>query len=184
VDTPAYAIVGRIRKPHGIRGEVVVEPVTDAPGATFASGRRLFVGDHAGAPLRDPRDPAGEPRSLVVERARDVGDAWLVQLGGISDRNEAEKWRDRYLLLPFAELVPPAADEVYYHDLEGLAVVLRDGAPVGTVDALYELPQGLVLEVARPDKPSVMVQYRPDIVLEVDLAARTMRIDPPEGLLD
>ena len=46
--TPAFIIVGRVRKAHGIRGEVVVEPITDAPDAVFASGRRVFAGTAGG----------------------------------------------------------------------------------------------------------------------------------------
>ena len=46
--TPAFIIVGRVRKAHGIRGEVVVETITDAPDAIFAAGRRLFAGTAEG----------------------------------------------------------------------------------------------------------------------------------------
>ena len=47
---PAFVIVGRVRKAHGVRGELVVEPISDEPDAIFASGRRFSVGDAEGRP--------------------------------------------------------------------------------------------------------------------------------------
>ena len=186
---PELALVGRIRKPHGIRGEVVVEAVTDAPEAIFASGRLLFIGTESGAPLparaTDGEAIAGhEHRAVRIERARPVDGAWLVKLAGVADRTAAERWRGRGLLLPFAELPAPADDEIYYHDLVGMRVVLADDTPVGDVVALFELPQGLVLEVARPGRGTALVPYQPHVVSEVDVDARTLRIAPPDGLLD
>ena len=177
--TPEFAIVGRIRKPHGIRGEVVVEPVTDAPEAMFASGARVFVGSTA------PEPPSTAMREARIERARDQGAVWLVKLDGIADRNDAERWRDRYLFVPETELPPPAADEVYLHDLPGMTVVLAEsGVVVGEVEAWYELPQGLVVEVKKPDGALVLVPYIPTVVKEVDVGARRVMLTPPEGLLD
>jgi len=179
VATPEFAIVGRIRKPHGIRGEVVVEPVTDAPEAMFASGARVFVGSTS------PEPPRAAMREARIERARDQGAVWLVKLDGIADRNDAERWRDRYLYVPESELRAPAADEVYLHDLPGMAVVLAgSGDVVGEVEAWYELPQGLVVEVKKADGTLVMVPYIPSIVKEVDVEARRVVLTPPEGLLD
>ena len=54
MSAPALMIVGRVRKAHGIRGELLVEPITDAPDAVFVSGRRLFAGTASGG-----RNPFG-----------------------------------------------------------------------------------------------------------------------------
>ena len=180
--TPEFAIVGRIRKPHGIRGEVVVEPVTDAPEAIFASGARVFVGSTNPEP---PLPPRAAMREVRVERARDQGAVWLVKFDTIADRNDAERWRDRYVFVPESELRPPAEDEVYLHDLPGMTVVLAgSGDVVGEVEAWYELPQGLVVEVKKADGTLVMVPYIPSIVQEVDVEAKRVLLTPPEGLLD
>ena len=92
---PALTIVGRVRRAHGIRGELVVEPMTDAPDAVFAPGRRVLAGTVDG-------DPSADGRALVVEESRPFkGGGWIVAFVGISDRNEAERWRER--INPFAK---------------------------------------------------------------------------------
>jgi 16S rRNA processing protein RimM len=110
---------------------------------------------------------------------------WLVKLDAIPDRNEAERWRDRYVFLPEGELPPPGEDQVYLHDLVGMTAVLAEsGDAVGEVVAWYELPQGLVVELQKPDGALVMVPYNPTIVKEVDVDARRVVLTPPDGLLD
>ena len=178
---PEYAIVGRIRKPHGIRGEVVVELVTDAPEAIFASGARVFVGGTA----PEPPASASGMRDARVERGRDQGGVWLVKLDTIADRNEAERWRDRYVFLPESELPPPGEDEVYLHELVGMTAALAEsGDVVGEIVAWYELPQGLVIEVKKENGALALVPYIPSIVKEVDVDARRVMLTPPDGLFD
>jgi 16S rRNA processing protein RimM len=186
--TPAeeLAIVGRVRKAHGIRGELVVEAMTDEPAAVFAAGRRVFGGTTAGAPLReDPARPDSPLLTLNVRRATPFKGGWIVALGEIADRTAAEQWRGRTLLVPFAELTPPGDDQVYYHDLVGMRVVRAGGEVLGDVVGIYELPQGPMLEVKVAERrDSVLVPYRSEVVTEVDTQARVITIDPPEGLIE
>jgi 16S rRNA processing protein RimM len=164
---PEYAIVGLIRKAQGIRGEVVVELLTDKPDVVFASGSRVFAGDSEGN-LAVPRDVRGQesPTTLTIERARPFKQGLIVQFQELADRDSAEVWRGRYLLAPFSELPPPAEDEVYLHDLVGMKVESRSGDPLGTVSTLYELPQGVMLDVTT-GKGSVLIGRR-------SLSARTL----------
>jgi 16S rRNA processing protein RimM len=84
--------------------------------------------------------------------------------------------------VPPDEVEPPGENEIYLHELPGMRVELQSGEVVGTVDAVYELPQGLTLDVERPGG-SVMIPYD-RVVTDVDRAGRVIRIAPPEGLLD
>jgi 16S rRNA processing protein RimM len=172
-------VVGRVRKSHGVRGELVVESMTTAPETVLAAGRRLLGGTPDGRPLRTPRE-------LTVRRATPFKGGWILSVTSIDDRNEADLWRDRTLLVREGELPPPADDEVHYHDLVGLAVELQDGTPVGEIVALYELPQGLAFDVKRaaPAAGTVLLLYRPEVVAEVDLTRRVVVVTPPEGMLE
>jgi 16S rRNA processing protein RimM len=178
VTAPDLTIVGRVRRAHGIHGELVIEPLTDAPDAVFAAGRRVFAGTVDG-------DPAPDKRELLVEESRPFkGGGWIVAFVGIVDRNEAERWRERYLLAPVAELEPLAEDEVYLHDLPGLRVVLDgSGELVGEVTDVYELPHGVMLDVRRANG-SVLIPFRPEVVTQVDIGERRLVISPPDGLLE
>ena len=175
---PELTLVGRVRRAHGLHGELVIEPLTDVPDAVFAPGRRVFAGTTDG-------DPAPDGRTLVVEESRPFkGGGWIVAFDGIADRTEAERWRERYVLARKDELTPVAEHEVYLHDLLGLSVV-RAGSlePVGDVIDVYELPQGIMLDVRRP-KGTVLIPFRPEVVTKVDLAGRRLIVDPPEGLIE
>ncbi len=173
-----YLIVGRVRRAHGIRGELVVESLTDDPRDVFTKGRRLLVGNTKG-------DLPSAPAAHEVQHATPFKGGMIVLLDQIPDRNAAELWRDRYLFARRDELTPPDEDQLYLHDLIGMRVVLEDGAEVGTVEEFYELPQGIVIELQRSDREGkVMVPYIEEIVAEVDGDARVITITPPDGLLD
>ena len=75
----------------------------------------------------------------------------------IDDRDVAETWRERYLLLPADELEPLGDDEVYIHELPGMRVELEYGRRRRHVDGTYELPQGLTLDVKRPTIASTVL---------------------------
>jgi 16S rRNA processing protein RimM len=185
---PEYVLVGRIRKAHGIRGEVVIEPFTDEPAAIFAAGRRVFVG------TADGELAPGAP-ALEMERVRPPGGAggWIVKAAGIATRTDAERWRGRWLLLPREELPEPEEGEVYLDDLVGVEVVEaapEGGAgavgerPLGTIGEVYELPQGLVLDVVRDGRTVVCLPFSEDVVRELDVERKRMVVVVPPGLLD
>ena len=167
----ALAIVGLIRNAQGIRGEVVIVPLTDAPDAVFASGRRVFVGEDA------------QERPFTVERSRPFKGGLMVKFEGVADRNAAELLRGRYVFSPFDELDPPGEDEVYLHELVGMRVDLDTGETMGEITGYYELPQGLTLDV-KTEKGSVLVPYRAEIVVRTDSESRVVIVKNDLGLFD
>jgi 16S rRNA processing protein RimM len=140
----------------------------------FARGRRLFAGTVRGVL---------QPNPLEIQSVRPFKAGRIVKFSGIDDRNEAELWRDRYLFLEASEVTPLAEGEIYLHELDGMRVELESGELIGKVIAVYELPQGLGLDVARPAGKSIIIPYE-RVVTSVDRDARLIRIDPPEGLID
>jgi len=174
--------VGRVRRPHGVRGELVVEAFTDEPDAIFAPGRRLFQGTHDGALWLDPRLKV--PRELHVKGLRPMMEGWLVTLEEVSDRTEAERWNGRHLMVPVDELSEPDEGEVFAHELVGMRLVDADsGDAIGEVIEYYELPQGLLLEFKGPAGVASL-PFVDEFVEEVDREARTIRVRLPDGLLE
>jgi len=174
---PEWVIVGRLRKSHGLRGEIIVEPITDAPAEVFSAGRVLFAGDAAGDPLPDP------PELTVSESRPHTNGLLAVRFEEMRDRDEASRWTNRYLLVPAAELEPPGEGEVYLHELEGMEVVLESGEHIGIVSSVFELPQGLALDVKR-ESGTVLIPFNEVFIHEVKRDERTVVIAPPPGLLD
>jgi 16S rRNA processing protein RimM len=167
-------VVGRLRRPHGLKGEVTLFPLTDSPELVFAEGRSVWVIDLEGAVVGGP---------LEIERSRSYHRAWLVKFRAVESRDALDPWRGQFLGVPAEQLPPPVDDEVYLHELEGFAVRLADGTPVGLVSAVYDLAAGIMIEVQGP-KREFLLPYKKEFVHQVDRAERRLTIVPPEGLID
>jgi len=167
-------IVGRLRKPHGLKGDVTLFPITDAPEAVFAPGRSVWLVGLDGETVAGP---------VMIERSRAYHREWLVKFEGADRREAVEAWRGLFMAVPAGELAPPEGDEVYLHELDGFAVRLPDETPLGLVSAVYEMPSGLMIEVQGP-KREFLLPYRKEFVREVDRAERKLVVTPPEGLVE
>jgi 16S rRNA processing protein RimM len=167
-------VVGRVAKAHGIRGELTVDPRTDSPEQRFAVEAKVL------GQLRD-----GTRRTLTVAAVRQHTGRLLVTFAEVLTRDVAESLRGCLLLADTADLPPTGdPDEFYDHELEGLAVRLAEGDPIGTVREVSHAPGAdlLVLELA--DGREALVPFVKEIVPEVDVQRGYVRLDPPEGLLD
>ena len=172
---PLTLVVGRIVKPHGVQGELVVEVRTDSPELRFAPGSVLGL----------RRRGARGSESFTVAAARPHAGRLLVFGEGVRGREAAEGLRGAVLTVPADELEPiDDPDEFHDHQLEGLHVVLTAGDEVGVVDEVLHTPAGELLAVRTPDKREVLVPFVAEIVPEVDLGAGRLLVDPPEGLFD
>ncbi|HWG65448.1 MAG TPA: ribosome maturation factor RimM [Streptosporangiaceae bacterium] len=161
-------VVGRIARPHGVRGEVVVDVHTDDPGIRFTVGSVLTT---------DP--PQAGP--LTVDAVRWHSGRLLIVFAGIADRTQADDLRGVWLTLDSAQAGEPEdPDEFNDHDLIGLAVVTTAGEPVGQVTDVRHHGQDLLVI----GSDGLLVPFVRDIVPEIDLPARRMVIDPPPGLLE
>jgi 16S rRNA processing protein RimM len=169
-----HLVVGRLRKPHGLKGDLTLFPITDDPETVFAPGRSVGLVGLDGQTVAGP---------VTIERSRSYHREWLVKFAGADRREAIDPWRGLFLAVPADELTPPAGDEVYLHELDGFAVRLPDETPLGLVTAVYELPAGLMIEVQGP-KREFLLPYKKEFVREVDRAGRRLVVTPPEGLIE
>jgi 16S rRNA processing protein RimM len=172
--TTGHVVVGRLRKPHGLKGECTLFPLTDDPESIFAPGRQLWVVSLSGDPVVGP---------LTVERSKAYHREWLVKFVGVESREALDPLRGNFLGVEAAQLPPLEEGEVYLHELDGFSVRLPDETPLGLVSAVYELPAGLMIEVQGP-KREFLLPYKKEFVREVDRAGRRLVVTPPEGLLE
>ncbi len=171
---PRRVVVGRLRRPHGLKGEIAVFPLTHDAEVLFAPKRSVWVADLAGEVVAGP---------LVIERSRGYHREWLLKFVSGDTREAIEPWRNLFLVVPETELVPPKDGEVWLHELAGFAVKRPDGTPLGVVTDVYELPQGVVIEVQGP-KREFLLPFRKEFVTEVHRNERRMTVTPPDGLID
>ncbi len=163
-------VVGRIGRPHGVRGEVTVEVRTDDPDLRF----------QVGAPIAtDPADRG----PLVLEARRWHKGMLLLALEGVEDRDAADALRGTMLVIDSAEVRPSDdPDEFHDHQLIGLKVVTVGGEPVGEVTDVLHHGQDLLV-VRRAGQDDALIPFVRALVPEVDVERGTLVVDPPEGLL-
>ncbi|HEY3013365.1 MAG TPA: ribosome maturation factor RimM [Gemmatimonadales bacterium] len=169
-----HVVVGRLRKPHGLKGDCTLFPLTDDPDTIFAPGREVWVVDLAGETVAGP---------LQVERSRSYHREWLVKFAGVESRDALDPFRGHFVGVPPDALGSLADDEVYLHELDGFSVRLADDTPLGLVSAVYELPTGIMIEVQGP-KREFLLPYKKEFVRQVDRAGRRLVVTPPVGLLE
>jgi 16S rRNA processing protein RimM len=169
-------VVGRIGKPHGIRGEVTLDVRTDEPERRFAPGTTLRAEAPAGADRR--------PSTLTVARARWHQSTLLVVFEELADRNAAEAVRGTVLHATIGHDETPEDPEEYYdHQLVGLAVVDLDGTELGTVKAVVHGSAQDLLTVRTADGRDALVPFVAALVPEVDLEAGRLVVADRPGLV-
>jgi 16S rRNA processing protein RimM len=164
-------VIGRVVKAHGIRGEVVVDVLSDVPGR-FDAGATVVL----------------DGRDRTIASSRPHQGRLLVRLDGVDDRNAAELLRGRTLEGEAADTTD--ADRYYVHELVGMAVVTVDGDHLGDVSGHVELPAAAgydLLEVTRDDGTTWLLPASDELVEVGELPDGTellVVVDPPEGLVD
>lgn len=167
-------IVGRVGRPHGIRGELVVAVRTDEPDARFAAGATVEAEQHG---------------TLTIARSRWHSGQLLVAFTGINDRTEAGELSGAWLSVDSERLPRPSdPDEFRDHELIGLVVRTVAGKRIGVVSDVLHHGQDLLVVRSEQDgkgaRDECLVPFVKAIVPEVNVADGVLVIDPPPGLLE
>ncbi|MGH7324898.1 MAG: ribosome maturation factor RimM [Candidatus Rokuibacteriota bacterium] len=165
-------VIGEIVRPHGLRGEVRVTPLTDDPDR-FRHLTTCVLWDVA-------RD---EHETRRVTGVRRQGPAVILALDRSDSVDAARALAGRLIALPAAEALPPGPGRFYPWQLQGCRVTTEDGREVGRVAGVERGPAH-DLWVVRDGEREHLIPAVPEIVLDLDLAARRVVIRPPEGLLE
>jgi 16S rRNA processing protein RimM len=176
-DWDAMVTVGRIVRPQGRRGEVVVDPNTDFGEERFRPGSELWA------------SRAGDVTRLTIVASWPHQGRWVLELAGVASIEEAQTWRGVELRVPADGLHELGDGAFYVHDLLGCRVETMAGTSLGDV-ARVDLGNGtplLVVTSARGPAEGVqevLVPLAESICRRVDVGAKVIVIDPPAGLLD
>lgn len=164
-------LVGRVARPHGLRGAVVINPETDFVEHRFAPGNQLWL------------VPAGGPRTVTVRSMRVHQGRPIVEFEGLDRIEAVQGLAGAELRVEAAALPALEHDGFYHHELIGCVVETVDGLVVGPVTAVEGAGaiSRLIVDGAAGE---VQIPFAVDICREVDVKGRRIRIAPPDGLLD
>jgi 16S rRNA processing protein RimM len=165
------AVVGRIARPHGIRGQVIVNPETDFPEQRFRNGASFSI-----------RSPRGEEQ-LTIASVRFQGGRPVIGFEGFGRIEDVERLAGLELRVPEEDLQVLEPGQFYHHQLVGCTVVTPDGAVVGEVSRVEGGTGGsrLVVDGSRGE---ILVPLAAEICVDIDVSAKRIRIEPPDGLLE
>jgi 16S rRNA processing protein RimM len=170
---PPLVAVGEILRPHGVRGEVKVRPLTDRPRERFARLRDCYVWE-----------PEGDRREgCRIASRRFEGEGVVVRLDGVESPEQAARLTGRLLAVARADALPPGAGRFYPWELEGAVVQTREGRRLGSFVRAEGSPAQPLWVVADGDREWLLPAV-PEIVLEVSVKTGRIVVDPPEGLAE
>jgi len=165
-------VIGRVLRPHGVRGEVVVDIATDSPQQRFQAGTALATDPESAGPLH-------------IEAVRPHQGRLLVTFTGYADRDQALQLRGVALCVDSAD-VEPLGDPDEFHDFELIGLTARDehGQALGEVVQVRHGPGADLLVVRLTSGRDALVPFVSAIVPAVDVAAGQLVVTPPDGLFD
>lgn len=169
----SLVVLGRLTKPHGVKGDIRVEYYADSA-ELLEKPLMLRAGRFA-------------PRPVRIRDWHLWKDQLILSIEGCNDRSAAEQLRGQELLIDASFLPEAEEDEPYLRDLIGLSVRLEDGTVVGELEDI-DFPAGQEMwSIRAPEAEGgheILFPAVPEFVLDIDLSAGTATIAPPEGLLD
>ncbi len=163
--------VGRVARTHGLRGHVIVDPLTDFVEERFAPGAVLEI------------ETGGAVRPLTVASSRLQVGRPVISFEGLGRIEDVEALLGRELRVPEDALVPLEPGRYYRHDLVGCTVEHEDGRRIGDVTGVGGTTGGTHL-VVRGDRGEVLIPLARDVCPVIDVGARRIVVTPPEGLLE
>jgi 16S rRNA processing protein RimM len=171
---PPFLLLGRVMRPHGVRGEISIEVLTAYP-ERIVPDMQVYLGN-------DPKD-ASAAVAYRVESARKHQRYLLLQLEGIPDRSAAEMVRGQYVMVPLEDAVPLDEGEFYLFQVIGIAVYTDEGDFLGEVVDVIETGANDVYVVRGP-RGEVLLPAIDECVLDINIDAGKMTVHLLEGLVN
>lgn len=168
--------IGRIVKAFGVRGDLIVQPMTDDPDR-FSAVHRVFLGRP-----NEVRAGAGSvAEETTIESVQVDGRGVRLHLASVPDRTAAEKHVGFLVMIPKEERLPLEDGRYYVDDLIGMSVVSPTGERLGTLAEVMRMP-GHDVYVVRDNGTEFMVPAVKEFIKAIDLAARTVTVELIEGM--
>lgn len=165
---PVYLIVGFLRRPHGVRGEMIMDIHTEFP-ERLRTGMKVYLGE--------------EHKPMRLASVRPHGNGMLVSMRGLITPEEAGKFRNTWVYVTAADRPSLPDGKVYQHQILGFRVVSDEGVELGHLTDIFPTGANDVYVVTTESDKEILLPAIPDVILENDLDARIIRVHLLEGLL-
>ena len=166
---PDYLTVGFIRRPHGTRGELIMDIHTEFPDRLRA-GTKVFLGEER------------QPAKLISVRLH--GSAMLVSFRGLNSPETAGRLRNTWVYVTAADRPPLPEGKIYQHQVLGMRVVTDEGRELGQLVDIFETGANNIYVVKTMDKKEILLPVIPDVILGIDLLKGEILIHLIEGLIE
>ena len=164
---PVYLTVGYLRRPHGVRGEIVMDLHTDFP-ERLKRGRKMFVTeDHT---------------PLTIQSVREHQNGVLIKFDGIDTPEEAGQYRNQWAYVNASEVPSLPEGQLYQYELFGFQVVDENEEPLGELVEIIETGANNVYVVRADSGKEILLPAIPSVILDLDAERRRMRVHLLEGL--
>lgn len=160
---PTYLVVGKLRRPHGVKGEIMMDVLTDFP-QRLRRGKEVFVG-----PQHNP---------WVIRSVRTKDQALLVSFEGLEDCDQVGVLRNLDVYIRASNLPELPDGEYYYHQVLGLRVVDEAGSEMGTLVEILETGANDVYVVRDHQGHEILLPVIDDVICAVDLVRGEIRVRP------
>lgn len=162
---PVFLAIGRLRRPHGVRGEMLMDVLTGFP-ERIRPGRKVYVGEvHELLQIASLR---GHDREMII------------RFSGFSTPEEAGRLRNALVYVKASDLPELPEGEYYHHQLLGLSVVDEAGQHLGILTEILETGANDIYLVKTPDEKELLLPVIEEVILSVDLEQGVMRVRPQE----
>jgi 16S rRNA processing protein RimM len=151
---PEFIAVGKIRRPHGVHGELVMELLTDFP-ERLEPGKIVFAGE--------------EHEPLKIEQIRPHNEGALIAFDGLMDREEVGRLRNTMIFVPTNSLPDLPEGEFYYHELFGLKAVTETGEVLGEITEVIETGANDVYVITSENGQELLLPALDETIIEIDL---------------
>lgn len=168
-EEPVFVVIGKFRKPHGIRGEIRMTVLTDFPDL-IEEGLTIYVGD--------------KHLPYQIRNLRWKGEDLLVSLEEMPDRTAVEIFRNILVYVKSEDIPEPLEGEYYLHQLIGMEVITDEGENLGRLTEVILTGANDVYLVSPPQGKEILLPAIEEVVLEIDLDEKTMLVHLLPGLID
>jgi len=164
---PVYLMVGFLRRPHGVNGEIILDLHTDFP-ERLKSGRKLFLGE--------------EHKPMTLVSARPHAKGMLIKFKDVETPEDVGQFRNQWVYVKASEVPPLPEGQLYQHELFGFSVLDESDNLLGELVEILETGANDVYVVKDADGREILLPVIPSVILEVDPARRLIRVHLLEGL--